>query len=59
MRWNSLVEAITRALTLRPTIECLLNLSKYDKAGQQGLRRYKLSQDEWLVLVQLHDLLKI
>lgn len=58
-RWNSLVEAIQRALFLRPAIERLLSQTKYSKRGKDGLVRFKLSTKEWKLLEELDDLLTV
>ncbi|THH16802.1 hypothetical protein EUX98_g9241 [Antrodiella citrinella] len=57
-RWNSMAEAITRALYLRPALEKLLSLPRYDKAGKTGLKRFRLLAPEWLILEQLEPVLK-
>ncbi|KAJ3558298.1 hypothetical protein NM688_g1007 [Phlebia brevispora] len=57
--WNSLADAIGRALELCAAIDCLLTLSKYDKAGKKGLQAFKLSAQEWILLQQLHEILKV
>lgn len=58
-RWNSLVEAITRALYLKPALERLLAQTKYAKRGKHGLGDYKLTAKEWKLLAQLEDLLDV
>lgn len=59
-RWNSLAEAIGRALYLRAALDKLLLLTKYDKGKRQGgLRRLRLSDEEWMILTQLHGILKV
>lgn len=58
-RWNSLAEAIGRALELRQGIEKMLLMSKHDKGGKKGLRRFRLSSEEWKMLEQLYPLLKV
>lgn len=59
-RWNSLAEAIKRALYLRKALDRLVSLSKYDKPKKKGgLRRYRLSDDKWVILTQLYDVLKV
>lgn len=59
-RWNSLADAITRALYLRKALERLLTLTKYDKGKRQGgLRRFRLSDQEWNILTQLRAVLKV
>lgn len=58
-RWNSLADAIGRAIELRPAIDKLLGLTKYDKPGKAGLRRYKLSDEEWKILIALYPLLEV
>ena len=59
VRWNSLTDAITRAIYLKAAIQRLLALTKYDKPGKAGLRRFKLSEFEWQILEQLHPLLQV
>ena len=58
-RWNSLAEAIHRAIELKPALERLVWLAKYDKPGKAGLRRYKLTSEEWCLLEQLWPLLNV
>lgn len=58
-RWNSLAEAIQRAVYLRPALKLLLSSSKYSKKGRNGLERFKHSDDEWTLLDQLGDLLEV
>ncbi len=59
-RWNSLADAIQRALYLRLALDKLLHLTKYDKSKQAGgLRRFRLSDDEWKILTQLYTVLKV
>ncbi len=59
-RWNSLAEAIHRALYLRKALDRLVSLTKYDKPKKNGgLRRYRLSDDEWTILTQLYEVLKV
>ncbi|KAJ3549237.1 hypothetical protein NM688_g5201 [Phlebia brevispora] len=56
--WNSLAEAIGRALELRGALDWLLAQAKHDKGGKKGLRCYKLSNEKWKLLEQLFQLLK-
>ncbi|GJE85026.1 hAT transposon family protein [Phanerochaete sordida] len=56
-RWNSLAQAIGRALKLRAPLTRLLSMPKYDKKGKKGLARFKLSKKEWDLLEQLHAVL--
>ena len=59
-RWNSLAEAISRALELRQAIDALVRLGKYDKSIKSGgLRHLRLSENEWQILTQLQDVLKV
>lgn len=58
-QWNSLAEAIGRALELRLALEKLLCSVKYDKPGKKGLQKFKLSESEWQLLEQLYPLLKV
>ena len=58
-RWNSLVQAIECALKLCQALVWLLNMPKYDKVGKKGLAHFKLSDDEWMLLEQLHSLLLV
>ena len=58
-RWNSLTMAIERALEFCPALEKLFMMSKWDKAGKDGLRCYCLSNDEWEILGQLDVVLKV
>lgn len=57
-RWNSLTEAIRRALDLRAALEKLLSLPKYEK-GKSKLTKYKLSSAEWTLLEQLWKVLDV
>ena len=59
-RWNTLAEAIGRALALRPAIEKLVTLAKHQKpASGKSIRRFQLTDDEWTLLEQLHPLLEV
>ena len=60
-RWNTLAEAIGRALYLRDAIDKLVTLAKHQKvpSGKKSIRRFKLTDDEWLLLEQLHPLLEV
>ena len=58
-RWNTLAEVIERALYLRPAIDKFVLLSKFEKMGQRGPRRYQLSPSEWDILIQLEDMLSV
>ncbi|KAJ3520365.1 hypothetical protein NM688_g9172 [Phlebia brevispora] len=51
-------DAITCALWLRPALKRLFAMPKHDKAGANELRRFKLSAEEWVILTQLHPILK-
>jgi hypothetical protein len=59
-RWNTMVELIGRALKLREALNLLVNLEQHNK-GSRGVRlnRFKLSKQEWDLLVQLHPLLEV
>lgn len=60
-RWNSLNDAIGRSLELRPALEKLLSMTKYsaERPANKSLRRFRLTADEWLLLEQLHPILKV
>ena len=58
-QWNSLAQAIGRALRLRAAIDRLLQMPRYDKRGKKGLARFKLSDTEWALLSSLYDLLEV
>ena len=58
-RWNSLSECIERAVLLREALEHLFSRSKYDKDAKPGLRRYKLTAEEWTIVSQLNTLLVV
>lgn len=59
-RWNSLAEAIGRALELRGGIDALVRLGKYDKTAKAGgLKHLRLDKREWDILKQLHEVLKV
>ena len=59
-RWNSLAEAISRALELQKGIDALVRLGKYDKPAKSGgLAHLRLSKQEWQILVQLEDILQV
>ncbi|THH15827.1 hypothetical protein EUX98_g9402 [Antrodiella citrinella] len=58
-RWNSVSQAISRALYLRPALDTLLALPKYDKNNKKSLRRFKPSPEEWIVLEQLEPVLEM
>ena len=58
-RWNSLVEAIERAIYLEKALNKLLALAKYKKPGHSDLSSLKLSDREWLLLKQLQPILHV
>lgn len=58
-RWNSMAESIGRALYLRPAIEKLLDLPQHNSTRGNRLRRFKLKDAEWDILMRLHAILKV
>lgn len=58
-RWNSLAQAIGRAIKLRAPLTRLFKMPKYTKKGKKGLARLKIEDDEWDLLIQLHAILVV
>lgn len=58
-RWNSFVEAVIRALYLKPALNNLLRQTKWSKKGKDGLGDYKLSEREWALLTELQHVLEV
>ncbi|GJF00030.1 hypothetical protein PsYK624_163070 [Phanerochaete sordida] len=56
-RWNSLAQAIGRALKLCAPLTRLLTMPKYNTKGKKGLARFQLGEKEWDLLRELHALL--
>lgn len=51
--------AIGRAFKLCRVLTRLVGMSKYDQRGKKGLAQFKLSDDKWQLLEQLHELLVV
>lgn len=51
--------AIERALELRPALEKLFAMPAYDILGKNGLRRYRLTAQEWMFLTELDSVLTV
>ena len=58
-RWNSLVDAIKRAIVLRAALEKFFNLAKYGEGRASDLTAYRLTAQEWLLLTQLERVLDV
>jgi hypothetical protein len=58
-RWNTMVELIGRALKIREPLTLLV--TEHHSRGTRGvhLQRFKLSKQEWDLLIQLHPLLDV
>ncbi|GJF01012.1 hypothetical protein PsYK624_173170 [Phanerochaete sordida] len=56
-QWNSLAQAIGRALKLCAPLTRLLTMPKYNTKGKKGLARFQLGEKEWDLLRELHALL--
>ena len=52
-RWNSTFDLLEYALKHRKVVELLT------QRRELGLRKFKLADDEWVVVGQLHSVLKV
>lgn len=58
-RWNTVAEVLERALEMKEVLSDLCDMVQFNKAGGVRLRRFMLSEDEWEILAQLHQLLDV
>ena len=58
-RWNTVATVLARALELRPVLDDLCDMHRFNGEKSARLRRYILSNAEWTVLEQLHALLDV
>lgn len=58
-RWNTVTEVLGRALEMRAVLMDLCHMVQFNKARGVRLRQFVLSNEEWVVLQQLHDLLDV
>ncbi|KAL1947002.1 hypothetical protein VTO73DRAFT_13963 [Trametes versicolor] len=56
-RWNTVTEVLGRALKMRMVLTDLCDMVQFNKAHGVRLRQFVLSDEEWVALQQLHDLL--
>lgn len=57
-RWNTVAEASGCALELKKALVVLWDMPHH-KHRTAKLRKYKLSDVEWLILKQLYDILEV
>lgn len=59
-QWNSMAEAIDRALSMRPALDKLVELSHHNTGNAKThLQSYKLTAEEWRIFEELCPLLKV
>lgn len=57
--WNTVAEVLERALEMREVLTDLCDMVQFNKTGGARLRRFMLTDDEWQILGQLHQLLDV
>ncbi len=58
-RWNTGTEVLGHTLEMRAVLTDLCDMVQFKKAHGVRLRQFVLSDEEWVVLQQLHDLLDV
>jgi hypothetical protein len=58
-RWNTMAELIGRAIELRDALNSLVTLEQHNRARGVRLQRFKLTKQEWELLIQLFPLLEV
>ena len=58
-RWNTVAEALERALEIELAIDKLVMLDQCNTSRGAKLKKYKLSTEEWRVLKELQPILKV
>ena len=58
-RWNSVTEAMERAIFLQPALDKLVDAPQHNTLRSMKLSRFKLNDSEWEVLRQLQPILQV
>ena len=58
-RWNTVVEVLERALEMKDVLADLCDMVQFNRPGSVRLRRFMLTDTEWEILAQLHQLLDV
>ena len=58
-RWNSVAEAMERAIYLQPALDKLVDAPHHNTWKSMRLAKYKLKESEWEVLKQLQPILQV
>lgn len=58
-RWNTVAAVIERALELQEVLGDLCDMAQFNKPRGVRLRRFILTDDDWMLLDQLHRLLNV
>lgn len=58
-RWNTVTEVLDRALKMRNVLGGLCDTVEFNKRDGVRLRRYILSDSEWVIVNELHQLLMV
>ena len=58
-RWNTVVEVLERALEMKEVLGDLCDMVQFNRPGSVRLRRFMLTDSEWEILAQLHQLLDV
>jgi hypothetical protein len=58
-RWNTVSKLLSRAKDLRLTLAILVNMEQHNKPQGVRLKRFRLSVQEWDLLLQLQPLLDV
>ncbi|KAH9851008.1 ribonuclease H-like domain-containing protein [Lenzites betulinus] len=57
-RWNTVTEVIKRALEMREVLGDLCDMAQFNKRDGVRLRRFLVTDEEWQLLAQLHEILE-
>ncbi len=58
-RWNTVVKVLNRAVTMKAVLSELCDKAQFNKPRGIRLRRYVLTDEEWVVIEQLRLLLDV
>ena len=58
-RWNSVAEALERAIYLQPALDKLVEAPQHNTLRSMRLSRFKLKESEWNILQQLQPILMV
>jgi hypothetical protein len=59
MRWNSVAEMLNSALDICGGLDKLVEMDHHNKDAKTAIHKYRLTQDEWKLLTQLHSILQV